>query len=382
MSAMPVVHMITSEYPPQPGGVSDYTRQIARELAAAGDSVHIWCPACEAPAEPPDAGVTVHREFGRFEPSGLCRVGRQLNGFTARRLLVQWVPHGYGFQAMNVFFCLWLWKRAAMSGDRVEIMVHEPFLAFGEGSWKQDLAAIAHRLMTLILLQAADKVWTVIPAWEKCWRPYTLGRRVPFQWIPAPSNVPPSGDRDGAGVIRARFQGAVLIGQFGTYSRAIQSALLEIVPRLLDGAPERVMLFMGRGSEAFQGELLRLHPRLVGQVHASGPLETDDLSRSIAACDLLLQPYPDGTSTRRTSLMAGLEHGIPTVSTSGRLTEPFWGDSGVLALVPAGDTEAFVQAAQRLLDNEPERKRMGAAARALYKSRFDVKHVVTALRAA
>jgi hypothetical protein len=37
-------HILTGEYPPQPGGVSDYTRQLARALVDAGDSVEVWAP--------------------------------------------------------------------------------------------------------------------------------------------------------------------------------------------------------------------------------------------------------------------------------------------------------------------------------------------------
>src|SRR5205807_10388299 len=109
-------------------------------------------------------GVIVHREMGRFTRSDLRRVGSRLDQLKAPgRLLVQWVPHGYGYRSMNLHFCLWLWRRARR-GDRVEIMVHEPFLSFREGSWKQSGVAAVHRLMTIILLNAASRVWITIPA--------------------------------------------------------------------------------------------------------------------------------------------------------------------------------------------------------------------------
>src|SRR5262249_40199976 len=44
-------HLITGAYPPQPGGVSDYTHLVASGLAEAGDMVHVWCP--PAAGEPP-----------------------------------------------------------------------------------------------------------------------------------------------------------------------------------------------------------------------------------------------------------------------------------------------------------------------------------------
>ncbi len=36
-------HLITCEYPPQFGGVSDYSGQVASGLRAAGADVSVWC---------------------------------------------------------------------------------------------------------------------------------------------------------------------------------------------------------------------------------------------------------------------------------------------------------------------------------------------------
>src|SRR6266700_1765774 len=150
LSVVTTWHIITPEYPPQSGGVSDYTRLVAEGLAAEGDRVHVWCKSAEDREGRPQAHSTV--SVHRSESHSL---GKALDEFDPpRRLLVQWVPHGYGYRSMNLPFCLWLWNRSWRCGDRVELMVHEPFLAFGEGSWRQDAAALVHRLMTVILLQA------------------------------------------------------------------------------------------------------------------------------------------------------------------------------------------------------------------------------------
>ncbi len=37
-------HLLTGEYPPQPGGVSDHTWQVSEGLARAGCAVHVWAP--------------------------------------------------------------------------------------------------------------------------------------------------------------------------------------------------------------------------------------------------------------------------------------------------------------------------------------------------
>jgi len=139
---------------------------------------------------------------------------------------------------------------------------------------------------------------------------------------------------------------------------------------------------LGRGSESLCGELLGKHPELAGRVHASGPLAAIDLSLHISACDVIIQPYPDGVSSRRTSMMVGLSHGVPTVTTSGHLTESLWARSRAVSLAPVGDADALVVLTQQLLSNAIERLRMSAAARGLYQQRFDMKHTIVALREA
>jgi len=381
MASVKCWHVITCEYPPQLGGVSDYTGLVAQRLAESGDEVHVWGPTVEVIPTP---GVTVHDTLGRAGVADLWRLGKKLNGFVGprRRLLVQWVPHGYGFRSMNAPFCLWLWARAAWRGDRVEIMVHEPYLSFKKGSLRQNAVALVHRMMTIILLRAASKVWMSIPAWEAHWRPYLMGRKTPFQWLPVGSSIPVCPEAAAVAQIRQRYLQArrFLLGHFGIHGSLTTRALEEILPALLERSPDAVALLIGKGSEEFRDKLLARTPQLIGRIEAAGVLSAADLSSCLAACDLLLQPYPDGISARRTSAMAALAHGIPLVTTIGHLTEERWRKSDAVLTVPADDNEAFLNAAHDLLNDSLERERLGLSARRLYDEEFDVRHVIGALR--
>lgn len=375
-------HLITSEYPPQIGGVSDYTYMIGSGLAAAGDGVHVWCPPCAG--EPPvSPGVTVHKEMGGFAPSDLRRAGQLLDQFPApRRLLVQWVPHGYGYRSMNMAFCLWLWKRAKFDHDDIELMVHEPFLPFREGTWKQDAAAVIHRIMVITLLNAVRQIWTAIPAWESHLRPYGFGRNIRFGWLPIPGTIPVVEDETVVQSIRMRYapDGNFLAAHFGTYGRHVTETFMDLLPALLGNHSNVSALLLGRGGEALRDDLIRKDVKLAGRVHATGQLAAADLSIHLSACDLMIQPYPDGVSSRRTSTMAGLSHSLPIVTTTGRLTEPLWAESGAVTMAQADDADSMSQAIQRLLANAGERDRLSKSARLLYDKRFHVKHTIAALR--
>ena len=400
-------HFITSEYPPQPGGVSDYSYLVATALAAEGEAVHVWCPAQEQRSEvrsqksegkeqrsevrdrSSEAGechegtLVVHRELGRISPADLRRVGKMLDKFPApRRLLVQWVPHGYGYKAMNLPFCLWLWNRARHKGDVVEVMAHECFLPFKPWAWRQNVAALVQRLMTMILLRAARRVWISIPAWEGHWRPLALARRVPFAWLPVPSNITVADNPHGVSTVRAQYEvnGGPVLGHFGTYGRHDRKMLTAILPLLLRNGEGTKMILMGRDSNSMRDELVGSRPELSDAIHATGTLDAEDLSLHLSACDVMLQPCQDGVSTRRGTVMAGLSHGRPIVTTTGRLTESLWGESQAVVLAPDGDVRAIVVATERVLRDEIERQRLSAAAREFYQAKFDVRHVVAALR--
>jgi len=300
-------HIITCEYPPAVGGVSDYTRVVAEGLAAVGEEVEVWCPTADnserwaaAVGESTGGGargVSVRREMGRFAPADLARVGRLLDARPApRRLLVQYVPHGYGYRSLNVAFCLWLWARAALKGDEIEVMVHEPCLAFGEGTRKQDAAGAAHRLMAALLLRAARRVFVSTPAWEKSWRPYTLGKDIAFEWLPVPSTVPVCADAGRTAQVRALYGASprgTLVGHLGTYTPHTKRYLRRLLPALLAGEAGAAVLLMGRGGERVREELLAAHPQLAGRVGATGYLAARELSAHLQACDLMLQPFPE-----------------------------------------------------------------------------------------
>ena len=376
-------HVITSEYPPQPGGVSDYTYGVAVGLAAEGDQVHVWCPAYLS-AQPQAEGVVVHRELGAITPTKLRRVGQQLDRFPApRRILVQWVPHGFGYRSMNVQFCLWILGRSLFHRDHVEIMVHEAFLAFWEGTWKQDLAAAIHRLMTSILLQAARGVWVSTPKWIDTWKPYAFGRRIPFRWLPIPSNVAVIHDPIGISAIHKRYAaGGILLGHFGTFGSFITNLLRHMLPPLLTENQDLSLLLIGPGSESFRNEMVQLRPDIGSRISAVGYLAASDpeLSRHISACDLMIQPYADGVTSRRSTIMAALSHALPTITTSGRLTEPFWSESQAVGLHPADDMLCFRELVRSLTEDGDQRKRLGERGRTLYEERFEMSRTIGALR--
>jgi glycosyltransferase involved in cell wall biosynthesis len=370
-------HIITGEYPPQPGGVSDYTELVARGLADAGDSVVVWAP--------PSSGESVrHRRIDvRRLPD--CFGRRSLKILSAdldravspRRILVQYVPHAFGWKAANVPFCLWLRSRRR---DSIWVMFHEVSFPFDVGGGVMlNLLAGVNRLMAWLVGGAAERAFVSIPAWRAGIGSVTAAG-TPVTWLPVPSSIPVIRDRDGTATIRARYAaGASLVGHFGTYGALIKPILERSVVALVDRSDCRVLL-LGQGSDAACRDLVARHQQLLGRVYGVGQLAAEDLSRHVSACDVMLQPYPDGVSSRRTSVMVALAHGVPVVSTSGRLTEPMWDKSGIAVLAPAAQPERLAIETAALLRDPSKRLTIARQASSLYDEQFDLRHTIAALR--
>jgi hypothetical protein len=369
--------MLTGEYPPQPGGVSDYSRLVARGLADAGDQVTVWAPPCDAPDEV-YPGVAVRRlpdHFGR-------RSRRVLDGYLdtlpePRRLLVQYVPHAFGWKAANLPFCLWLRSRRR---DSLWIMFHEVAYPRGAGySLAENALSVVTRWMAAMAGRAAQRIFVSIPAWQALVESM-IGHDKSIQWMPVPTSVPVVDDPAGAALVRSRIgRGHPLVGHLGTYGGLIGPMLVAGLPVLLAKTDCRVLL-LGRGGHEFRNKLIGDHPELGGRVVAPGEQAPDELSRHVSACDVMLQPYPDGISSRRTSAMVSLSHGRPVATTFGHLSEPLWIDCLAVVLVPASEPAALADATATLIADPIRLRHMSVHARAIYAERFDLAHTIDCLR--
>lgn len=371
-------HILTPEFPPAIGGVGDYSFHVAEELARQGECAHIWAPAGDSPLAQPENSI-VHALSGGYSLRGLRELDRELDSCPKpRRLFVQWVPHGYGYRSLNVPFCWWLWRRSRH--DTVDLMIHEPFLMFHEGTWRQDAAAAVHRMMMTLVLAAASRLWYATPQWESRVRPWLWGRRVPQQWLPVPSNVVP-GSLGPAGVSPLFTSGGPILGHFGTYGNQVRGLWEKLLPPILAASQARILL-LGRDSEHFAAECVQRYPAARGRLAGVGALPSDQVSAYILASDLMMQPFTDGVSCRRSSAMAALAHGKALLTTKGKATEAIWENCGAAVLEDAADARGLANRAIALLADPAVLQRLGALAKDFYQQQFAVRRTVERLRGA
>jgi len=151
---------------------------------------------------------------------------------------------------------------------------------------------------------------------------------------------------------------------------------------LLRTDPLARVLLIGRGSERYHTQIGAGHPELADRVKGTGELPPDGVAAHLRACDILLQPYPDGVSSRRGSVMAGLANRVPVVTNLGALSEPLWATSTGVTVVPGPDPAALAAAAVEVLALSSEsRFALGARGAELYRSEFSIERIITRLNA-
>ena len=377
--------MVTGEYPPLRGGVGDFSEGVARALSEAGRRVTVWTTkeADNRIARTPSSSQTglescgtseIRRFDADFDCQGLVRLGQGIDGCdTPRRILIQYVPNAFGFKGMNLAFCGWVRKRKIL-GDDVRVVFHEPFFYFALHGPHRNLLALVQRLMAWILMRGARIVYTSTPTWERYLRPYARPGNPRFVWLPMPATLPVVDDPE---AVRKKREGyltcngnANLFGHFGTYGTDIAEPLEALLPRLLNARPSAHFLLIGRRSDRFCTQFQSRHPQLATRVHATGDLEPREASLHIQACDVLVQPYPDGVTARRTSVINLLAHGCAVVTTKGLLTEDFWGQSKSCLLADTVDVKGIVDAAIEAGSSQQSIDAWGNRAKAFYNDTF------------
>ena len=220
---------------------------------------------------------------------------------------------------------------------------------------------------------------------RRCLRPYALGRER-ADAVAADSGLRgarrPARPPLGAGAVRAARSAA----RSATSARmAPRSRAARRLPAGDHGRPRRpVPAAAWRRRSAYREALAGAASRL-GTAASTPPAFSTTPRWRVASggrATCLIQPYPDGVTSRRTSVMACLSQGRAVVTTAGRLTEPLWPASGAVALA---DVARFRRAWPRPSRCSPMRAPARSSARArrqLYLDTFSVDRVVTTLRAA
>jgi glycosyltransferase involved in cell wall biosynthesis len=337
--------MVCPSYPPQDltCGVGDYTRCLAEELARQGEQVTVIASAeYRGPAR---GGVTVLPILDGPAPWWRVAAADVVN--------LQYAPD------------LYRGRRAALRATLLvpTVVTVHTLLDATAGS----RAAALWLLASARAVVAANEEVSGMVRRRLPW----LGRRL--SEIPIGSNIAavPAGDPLATRAALGVPARAPLLVHFGlVYPGKGMETLLAALAELRGGVPEARLVVVGdtrAADRAYRVELEALAVRLgvAAAVAWTGRRPDDEVSRILAAADLFVAPFDGGASIRRGSLMAGIAHGLPVVSTAAAVASAYLRDGDNVALVPPRDARALAARLAALLAAPAERARLADGARKL-----------------
>ncbi len=353
--------------PPAVDGIGDYTAHLARMLGQHEDmEVHLLTATQKYT---PISHVHIHPSFSTHSPRDILHALPTLQAIKPDWLLVQYNPFSYGYLGFNPYLPQLLQRvRQHLPRTRIATMVHEDFVYLDH--WKHVLITTWQRAQFIQIGRLSHILFFSIEVWVhryRRWFPHT-----PVLHLPVASNVsyyPVS--RQEARAYLDIPQDAFVLGTFGMlhptklpeWSRQAARALYKRNRRLL-------WIYAGPEPERFH-TLAATIPH-----QARGTLQGQSLSAFFAATNLMLSPFSDGVSTRRGSFLAALQHGTPTLSTYGPLTDTILlrGQDRAYALTPTKQERSFIERAIHLAQS-PHLDCMGAKAHRFYHEHFTWKHL-------
>ncbi len=369
------IGLITGEYPPDRGGVGDFTNHLGQSLAAFGHQVHVITspsPSNREATQLPEGAtgsnhVSVHRVVRNWGFRCWKRILEVSRNLELDALDIQYQAAAYAMRPTINFVPPRAWRPAAA------VTFHDlkvPYLFPKAGPlrpWVVHL--LARRSDGVIVTNRQDQI-----SLEALNPPPANMTRIPIG-SNIPSQLPRGYDRDAE---RARWglgPEDILLGYFGFFNESKGGeVLIEALDLLVrEGLPAHLLKVGGRtGSSdrtnrdyAERVDALVIRRGLENRVHRTGYVSPKQVSSSLGAVDVCVLPYRDGVSFRRGSLLACLAHGRPVVTTHPIISLPAVKDGENMLLVKPDDPIELAQAARSLVANPRLRTQLEAGARAL-----------------
>ncbi|MBN1814003.1 MAG: glycosyltransferase family 4 protein [Anaerolineae bacterium] len=361
------IGLITGEYPPDQGGVGDFTRELGKGLAALGHDVHVITG--ESPISNLQSSIPVHREIGDWSWGCWKRIRQVAQREQLDVLNVQFQTAAYGMHPAIHFV------PRHKGRPPVIVTFHDlkaPYLfpKAGPLRWKS-VQMLALRADGIVVTNIEDEIKIANRQ-----SPIASLVRIPIGSNIAP-RLPGAYDRD---VWRARWRigpDDLLLGYFGFLNeRKGDEDLVEVLAALVARGLAAHLIFIGgrvgtsdptNVAYAKQVDHLIAERGLSKRVHYTEFVPPEEVSASLEAVDVCVLPYRDGVSLRHGSMHACLAHGRPIVTTQPAVETPEFRDGENMLLVPREDVAALADSVARLASDADLRARLEKGAVTLAK---------------
>jgi glycosyltransferase involved in cell wall biosynthesis len=255
-------------------------------------------------------------------------------------------------------------------GYNINTMIHEAWLP--PTNLKFRIIGLFQRQALSILLTASSRVAVSIGNATRMIQDVFPRRRAATFWVPVGSNIPVVTIPADALKLRRAEIGVTdetpVVALFSPFGSGKGHELVgHFWKRVLSEELQSVLLIIG----ASEAEVRAYLPGLAEarNVHCVGYVPPEEVSVWLQSADLFLAPFLDGITTRRTSALSAMAHGLPTVTTRGHLFDASVFEKSPLIITDC-DPEQFADAGIRLMRDGALRRERGEATRLFFERFF------------
>jgi len=337
------IGLVTGEYPPMRGGVGDFTALLAQALIAQGHMIEVF----STPPAQSQNGEVVNTTIRRWNFRSLPTVQRWAKANWLDVLNLQYQTAAYRMSPW--IHVLPRWVKAAPTITTFHDL-RFPYLFPKAGLLRERIVmSLAYRSAGVITTNHED---------------YAKVKHLPNStMIPIGSTIrpdlPPQYD---AQAWRARMgvsPETLLIGYFGfiNHTKGIDT-LLESFAALPRKRPVRLLMIgeqIGTSDATNAGYAAQIQRQiqnygLTEEILWTGSVSDVDVNGWLRAVDLVVMPFRDGASYRRSSLMAAIQQGCAIVTTQPNVPILTFQHGENIWLVPPQNPNALTQAFNSLSD--------------------------------
>lgn len=368
------ITLITGEYPPQPGGVGDYSQCLAQALAARQHQLSVLTVQQQQLVEvvPSEDQRQARAQLAQWDWRSWSVLSKALATQQPEIVSIQYQTGAYAMHpAINL---LPRYLRTRLPHARIVATAHDLLLPY-----LFPKAGPVRNWVTKRLLADSHGVITTNPVDYAKAQAYAPAVR--HAYIPIGSNIevaPPTGYQRLAWRKQLGLtENDLLIAYFGliSHTKGVHTILqaLSSLP-----ATYHLLIIGGEATQPQDREYAasirqQIAERGLSQrVTITGHAEAQDVSAHLLAADLAALPFTDGASFRRGSLLAALSHGLPLVTTTpqanalppNNTAAHLQNQQNCLLVAPEQPAE-LAKTLQQLAESPELRERLSAGAKAL-----------------
>jgi glycosyltransferase involved in cell wall biosynthesis len=341
--------------------MADHTARLAKELSK---TVTVEVLVANGEVES-FTEFKVRKVFSNEKPQSFFSIIKFIQQSPPDWVILQYNPFSHGTKyGINPYIPLTInMLKFICPQVKIGIIVHEASVPLN--NWKLSLLAKFLKVQLWSTARASDVVFTVLEPWVDMLTQWFPNKTI--QFLPVSSNIPQiSADRDKIRTSLDISCATIVIGIFGSIRAQKLDYVVRAVKQIQVKGLEVLLMYIGTNTQKAKTKLKEV-PLL-----AEGPFPPEEISLRFTAMDIYLLPADEGVSTRNTSLMVGLEHGNPIVSTFGVFTGSSlrqWNEKAFV-LVDSKGPDDFANAIIDLAFDPLKRKRLSDGAKELFSREF------------